>query len=391
MSFAFWRNLCGGILLSWGTLGWFTNTERVIAADIVDTAAKAGDFTTLVTAVQAADLVKTLQGKGPFTVFAPQDSAFGKLPSESLKSLLEPENKGKLTGILTYHVVAGEYSAADLMKKSGLVTVNGQRLDLRPNEGSLSVDGAKVIMADIRCDNGIIHVIDSVLMPEAKAIPAVAASTEKFNTLLQAAKKANLVETLSGKGPLTILAPTDEAFAKLPEGTVEELLKPENRDKLVSILTYHVIAGRVYSEDVAGLEKATSVEGSPLVISKKEGAIFINKSKILATDIDASNGVIHVIDTVLLPPVKNVGAKKVLETVVAKGSDLYNAGHHESCAKLYRGTMEKLMSAELPQNVKRHMARTIATAKKHDCPTEQAWVLRHGIDEMYGMLDESSN
>ncbi|MBL8870925.1 MAG: fasciclin domain-containing protein [Planctomycetaceae bacterium] len=246
-------------------------------------------------------------------------------------------------------------------------------------------------MADIRCDNGIIHVIDSVLMPETKSIPKVAAGTEKFKTLLAAAKSANLVETLSGKGPLTLFAPTDEAFAKLPAGTVEELLKPENREKLVAILTYHVVPGRVYSEDVAGLEMATSVEGSPLKISKKDGGISINQSKIVATDIDASNGVIHVIDSVLLPPVKNVGAKKVLETVVAKGSELYNAGHHESCAKLYRGTMEKLMSAELPKNVKRHMARTIATAKQHECPTEQAWVLRHGIDEMYGMLDETSN
>lgn len=391
MTFAFWRNLCGGLLLSWGTLGYFTNPKEVAASDIVDTAAKAGDFTTLVTAVQAADLVKTLQGKGPFTVFAPQDSAFGKLPSESLKSLLEPENKPQLTGILTYHVVAGEFTAADLMKKSGLVTVNGQRLNLKPVEGSLSIDDAKVVMADIRCDNGIIHVIDSVLMPETKSIPKVAAGTEKFKTLLAAAKSANLVETLSGKGPLTLFAPTDEAFAKLPAGTVEELLKPENREKLVAILTYHVVPGRVYSEDVAGLEMATSVEGSPLKISKKDGGISINQSKIVATDIDASNGVIHVIDSVLLPPVKNVGAKKVLETVVAKGSELYNAGHHESCAKLYRGTMEKLMSAELPKNVKRHMARTIATAKQHECPTEQAWVLRHGIDEMYGMLDETSN
>ena len=386
-----WRNWCGGILLGWGALAWAANTDVTQAGDIVDTAAKAGEFTNLVAAVKAADLVETLQGKGPFTVFAPQDSAFAKLPSSALESLLEPKNKGALTNVLTYHVVSGEYTAADLMKKSGLVTVNGQRIDFKAKDGALSVDNAKVVTADIRCDNGIIHVIDTVLMPESKNIPEVAVSAEKFKTLLKAAEIAKLVETLSGKGPLTVFAPTDAAFAKLPEGTVESLLKPENREKLVAILTYHVVAGRVYSDQVAGMESAASVEGSPLKISTENGEVFINKSKVIKADIDASNGVIHVIDSVLLPPVKNVGAKKVLETVVAKGSDLYNSGHHESCAKLYRGTMEKLMSADLSQDVKRHMARTISKAEHINCPTEQAWALRHGIDEMYRMLSESSN
>jgi transforming growth factor-beta-induced protein len=390
MSFLSWRNWCGGVLLGWGTLGWFVNTDSIQAGDIVDTAAKAGEFKNLVAAVQAADLVKTLQGKGPFTVFAPQDAAFAKLPSSALESLLEPKNKATLTNVLTYHVVAGEYTAADLTKKSGLVTVNGQRIEFKAQDGGLSVDNAKVVTADIRCDNGVIHVIDTVLMPESQTIPKVAASTEKFKTLLKAAESAKLVETLSGKGPITLFAPTDEAFAKLPKGTVEGLLQPENREKLVAILTYHVVAGRVYSDDVAGIESAASVEGSPLKVTAKDGEIFINKSKVLMTDIDASNGVIHVIDTVLLPPMKNVGAKKVLETVVAKGSDLFNSGHHESCAKLYRGTMEKLMSAELPKEVKTHMARTISKAEHLDCPTQQAWALRHGIDEMYQMLGDTT-
>lgn len=390
MSFLSWRNWCSGVLLGCGTLGWFVNANSTQAGDIVDTATKAGEFTNLVAAVQAADLVKTLQGKGPFTVFAPQDSAFAKLPSSALESLLEPKNKGTLTNVLTYHVVAGEYTAADLTKKSGLVTVNGQRIEFKAKDGGLAVDNAKVVTADIRCDNGIIHVIDAVLMPESQTIPKVAASTEKFKTLLKATETAKLVETLSGKGPITLFAPTDEAFAKLPKGTVEGLLQPENREKLVAILTYHVVAGRVYSDDVAGIESAASVEGSPLKVTAKDGEIFINKSKVLMTDIDASNGVIHVIDAVLLPPMKNVGAKKVLENVVAKGSDLFNSGHHESCAKLYRGTMEKLMSAELPKEVKTHMARTISKAEHLDCPTQQAWALRHGIDEMYQMLGDAT-
>lgn len=389
MSFLSWRKWCSGVLLGWGALGWLVNMEATQAGDIVDTAAKAGEFTKLVAAVQAADLVGTLQSKGPFTVFAPLDSAFAELPPSALESLLEAKNKGALTSILTYHVVAGEYTAADLKDKSGLVTVNGQRIKFKRNDGALAVNNAKVVTADIRCDNGIIHVVDSVLMPETQTIPKVAASTEKFKTLLKAAESAKLVDTLSGKGPLTLFAPTDEAFAKLPVGTVEGLLKPENREKLVAILTYHVVAGRVYSDDVARIECATSVEGSPLKVTANDSQIFINKSKVILADVEASNGVIHVIDNVLLPPMKNADAKKVLETVVAKGSSLFNSGHHESCANLYRGTMEKMMSADLPKDVKLHMARTISKIQHLDCPTEQAWALRRGIDEMYGMLSDS--
>lgn len=136
------------------------------AADIVDTAIAAGSFKTLVAAVKAADLVDTLKGAGPFTVFAPTDEAFAKLPAGTLDELLKPENKAKLSSILTYHVVSGKVMAKQAMKLSTAATVNGQSLTLTHGMGGLMVDGAKVVKADIACSNGVIHVIDTVILPK---------------------------------------------------------------------------------------------------------------------------------------------------------------------------------------------------------------------------------
>ncbi len=133
--------------------------------DIVGVASANGSFKTLVAAVKAAGLVETLQGKGPFTVFAPTDEAFGKLPAGTVESLLKPENKEKLVGILTYHVVSGKVMAADV--KSGMVkTVNGKELTVKAWDGKVSVDGAKVTAADVAASNGVIHVIDTVVLPK---------------------------------------------------------------------------------------------------------------------------------------------------------------------------------------------------------------------------------
>jgi uncharacterized surface protein with fasciclin (FAS1) repeats len=123
----------------------------------------------------------------------------------------------------------------------------------------------------------------------------------KFNTLVAAVKAAGLVDTLKGPGPFTVFAPTDEAFAKLPAGTVENLLKPENKEQLQKVLTYHVVAGKVTAHDVVKLDSAKTVEGGSLAIKKSGAAVMVNNAKVVKADVMASNGVIHVIDTVLLP------------------------------------------------------------------------------------------
>jgi transforming growth factor-beta-induced protein len=269
--------------------------------DIVDIAAGAGSFDTLVAAVKAAGLVEALKGDGPFTVFAPTDEAFAKLPEGTLENLLKPENKALLTSILTYHVAPGKVMASDVVKLSAAKTLNGQQVDVKVKGKTVMIDGAKVVTTDIKARNGVIHVIDTVILPSNDNIVSTAKSAGAFNTLLAAADAAGLVETLTGKGPYTVFAPTDDAFAKLPAGTVESLLKPENIDQLRAILTYHVVPTRVFAADALKAGKAKTVQGSNVMIAMKGDSAYVNGAKILTTDIDASNGVIHVIDSVILP------------------------------------------------------------------------------------------
>jgi transforming growth factor-beta-induced protein len=154
--------VCLSVTFAFAGCGAKTMPEK----DIVDTAIAAGDFNTLVAAVKAAELVETLKGEGPYTVFAPTDAAFAKLPEGTLESLLEPENKAKLAGILTYHVVSGKVMAADVVKMNEAKTVNGQMLKISTTDGKVMVDGANVTKTDIECSNGVIHVIDAVVLPK---------------------------------------------------------------------------------------------------------------------------------------------------------------------------------------------------------------------------------
>jgi len=277
--------------------------------DIVDTAVANGSFKTLVAAVKAAGLVDTLKGKGPFTVFAPTDDAFKALPAGTLDSLLKPENKQKLSDILTYHVSAGALSPVDLYTMPEAQTVEGENIQFRVKDGAFYVNDAKVLLAALPTTNGLIYVIDAVILPEqanstmpAKDIVDTAAGDGRFKTLVAAVQAADLVDTLKGKGPFTVFAPTDDAFAKLPAGTIDSLLMPENKQKLVDILTYHVVAGNIKAADVVKLTSAKTVEGKDVTIKVQGNKVTINDAQVIITDIATSNGVIHVIDTVLLPP-----------------------------------------------------------------------------------------
>lgn len=268
--------------------------------DIVETAVADGRFTTLVAAVQAAGLVDTLKSEGPFTVFAPTDDAFAKLPEGTVAELLKPENLESLQNILLYHVVPGSVKAEQVVTLENAETALGPKVSIKVEEGKVYVNEAEVIITDIQTYNGVIHVIDSVILPP-KDIVDIAVADGRFTTLAAALEAAGLVETLKGTGPFTVFAPTDDAFAKLPAGTVEELLKPEKLEALKNILLYHVVEGRVRADAVVSLESAKTVLGQDLVIKIEDGKVYINDAQVIITDIEALNGVIHVIDTVLLP------------------------------------------------------------------------------------------
>ena len=286
-----------------------TATEAPMeASDIVDTAIADGRFTTLVAALQAAELVDALKAEGPFTVFAPTDDAFAALPEGTLDSLLLPENKQTLTDILLYHVVEGKVMAADVTGLKSATTLLGKDVTVKVDMGNVYINDAKVIITDIETSNGVIHVVDAVILPPTEeaasnTIVDIAVADGRFTTLVAAVTAADLVETLSGEGPFTVFAPTDDAFAALPEGTLDSLLLPENKQQLTDILLYHVVSGKVMAADVVTLPSATTVLGKDVTITVKDGKVFLNDTvEVIITDIEASNGVIHVIDAVLLPP-----------------------------------------------------------------------------------------
>jgi transforming growth factor-beta-induced protein len=275
---------------------------------IIEVASTNGDFSTLTAALKAADLDGALSGEGPFTVFAPTNRAFASLPDGTVEMLLKKENKDALTGVLTYHVLAGQMDAEHVTSMPGAATLNGQWLQFDANDKGAFVDASAITTVDIQCSNGVIHVIDTVLIPSSDDIVTTAASTGTFNTLLAAATAAGLADTLANDGPYTVFAPTDDAFSKLGKDTLTTLLLPENKEMLQMILKNHVVSGRVYSPDALKASTATTLAGTSLPIAVKNGAARAGNAKLLMTDIDASNGVIHVIDTVLTENVRTSSA-----------------------------------------------------------------------------------
>lgn len=385
-------------------------------------------FNVLTGLLRLTNLDEVLKG-GSYTVFAPTDTAFASLPPETFRALLKPENRQTLIEILKYHVVAGDMTSSSL-KSGAFKTVEGANVDVNVGSSGVTVGGATVTQADIKASNGVIHVIDKVIVPSAIAtavtsmlgpnaltprslsaltssssttissrstsmstgsgsstmspsstsmstgsgstrmssgsssmssgsnsmrmssgsssmssgsgsttmgngstsmssgsgsttmgsgsgsssttmnssstsansnLVAVAASNNSFKILTAALKATGLDQTLASGGPYTIFAPRDEAFDALPEGVVEELLKPENRDTLIKILTYHVVQGEKSSSTLQSGATET-LEGASVQVNVSSSGVMVNDAKVLQPDIQASNGIIHVIDKVILPP-----------------------------------------------------------------------------------------
>ncbi len=267
--------------------------------DIVEVAESAGTFTTLVNALESAGLTSTLQGDGPFTVFAPSDAAFATLPAAALNRITSDVDL--LTRVLTYHVVPGEFRAADVVGLSSAATVNGKDLPISFDDGEVFVDGVRVVQTDIEAGNGVIHVLEGVLLPEPVLdIIETAAEAGSFTTLLAAVEAAGLTDVLKGEGPFTVLAPTDAAFDMVPAADLAALLA--DTEALTQVLTYHVISGEAPAETVATLTSAPTLAGLDVAISvESDGTIRVNDATVTTTDIRTTNGIIHVIDAVLLP------------------------------------------------------------------------------------------
>jgi uncharacterized surface protein with fasciclin (FAS1) repeats len=300
----------------------FAQTERAAAQtfvpNIMDIAAADDRFDTLEAAIKAAGLADTLaSSNNTFTVFAPTDAAFAALPAGTVESLLA-DPKGALTDVLLYHVVAGEQKSGAVLASDSLMTLQGTSLDVNLRNGLPYVNGSQIIITDIEAKNGVIHVIDAVLVPTSSPAPAkateqmdkgaalptiaeIAIADGRFNTLVAALTAADLAGVFLAPGDYTVFAPTDDAFAALPAGTVEALLADPS-GLLTNILLYHVVGDSLSRDQIATDDFIPTLEGRSLVVNRSGSNIVdISGAKLLITNIQASNGVIHVIDTVLVP------------------------------------------------------------------------------------------
>lgn len=271
-------------------------TPHARAQDIVDTAVAADDFTILVAALEATGLDEALRGDGPFTVFAPTDAAFSALGQETIDALLA--DTVTLSSILLFHVAAGSYDAEAVLGRDGIQTLNGAVAAV--DADAVQIEGANIVATNIETDNGIIHVIDAVILPPENDIVDTAVGAGLFNTLVAAVQAAGLEDTLRSAGPFTVFAPTDDAFAALGEDTINALLA--DPDALANILLYHVVPGALTANDVLSNDSLTTAQGDTASISLNDTGAFINDAQIIMTNIFTSNGVIHVIDAVILPP-----------------------------------------------------------------------------------------
>jgi uncharacterized surface protein with fasciclin (FAS1) repeats len=278
--------------------------------NIVETAQADPRFSILVEAVVAADLAGTLAGPGPFTVFAPTNDAFAALLGElgvTKEQLLA--NKALLTAVLTYHVLPASVAKAQVPAGKAITTVQGDIFKIDPVGPDLVItDGrnrtSRIVIADLAASNGLIHAIDTVLLPPNQNIVETASDLPDFSILVEAVVAADLVDALSGPGPLTVFAPTNAAFAALLDElgvTKEQLLA--NKALLTSVLTYHVVSGRVLKADVPVGVAIETLQGETFTIDASLTVTdkLARTAGIVATDVLTTNGVIHVIDRVLLP------------------------------------------------------------------------------------------
>lgn len=300
-----------GLLLA-GCGGGSDGPPLDLRSDVVQLAQSNADLSILVEAISAAGLVDTLKGAGPFTVFAPTNAAFAALLSElgvTKAQLLA--NKPLLTAVLTYHVIAAKVEKAQIPLGKAVKTVQGSVLKVEANNNVLTItDGrnrtSRIIATDLQARNGVVHVIDRVLLQPNKTIVETAQALSQFSILVEAVVAADLQSTLSGSGPFTVFAPTNDAFVALLGElglTKDQLLA--NKPLLVKVLTYHVLSGLKLKAELPLDTQIATVEGESLRISP---TLVITDQRnrttnIIQTDVLTSNGVIHAVNRVLLPGV----------------------------------------------------------------------------------------
>ena len=358
--------------------------------------AKAADLNTLMDLVALSGL--SLPADEDVTIFAPTDAAFAALPKETVELLTSPEGLEMLQSVLTYHIVLGDTRSNELFNMRSATSLNGQELGIDLDPG-LTVAGSSVSIVDVEFERGVIHVIDSVLLPEFSSILDLAVITPQLSTLTAAVTAAGIGDQISNEnGPFTVFAPVNSAFAKLPVTVVEDLLNPQNRAQLIDVLGLHIIPGRISSSELLANQRARSFFGIPVEFSIKNGKLQVQGANIIKADIQASNGVVHLIDSVITPSVStastnqspsldsramNRAASSIYELAINRGAPLFNNGQQRGCVSVYEVAIESILAlgaGSLDRLALEQLQMGLAEAETQSDWTQRAWIYRRALD-----------
>ena len=373
------------------SIGDAVAAEQPSAGSLASVAGKA-NLTTLLALVKAAGL--ELPKGGKVTIFAPTNEAFAKLPSAQVEFLTSAEGKPTLQAILKHHVVAQSLESSAVLDRRRLKALSGQSLDIDP--AALTVDGAQIVATDVAFDGGLVHVIDAVMLPELRSIEEIVFADERFATLRAAIDAAGLGPQLgkANPGPWTLLAPSNKAFAAVPAEKLKALL--EDKRALTAVLAAHVLPTAIRREEMLSQSSARTLLGDGVVaFALESGAITAAGARIEVADIEAANGILHVIDRVLpaqsaapatpatASPQRARQAAAIFDLAIERGVPRFNAGDVASCAALYElaiAAVVLLGEDAMSPVTKADLAAALEQGSANDDASERAWSYRRAMD-----------
>lgn len=360
------------------------------------TVAKSANLTTLLSLVEVSGLQLPVDGR--VTIFAPTNEAFAAIPPEKVKFLTSAEGRATLRSILTHHVLPNALDSGALLQRRGVLALSGQNLPIDAER--LTIAGASLLQTDVPFDRGLVYVIDRVMMPETRSVAEILSQDPRLSTLLAAATAAGLATQLGSEnqGPWTVLAPSNEAFAALGEETIAALIADPSQ--LANVLSAHVIPSRIRRSDMIAQRSARTLLGRDAVtFTLVDGRVAVSGADIVAGDIEASNGVIHIIDRVIVPDPsaakalpaggKTASAESIaglVELAIERGAPIFNGGSPDACAAIYEVTITAIIdlaSDALDNDAVDRLRLALAEGQAEKDATRSAWIFRQALDRLY--------
>lgn len=364
-------------------------------ADLASVAKSAG-LTTLLSLVELSGL--QLPAGGRVTIFAPTNEAFAAIPADKVKFLTSEAGRSTLQAILKNHILPMAIDSGSLLQRRGVLALSGQNLVI--DGEALKIAGASLLKTDVPFDSGVVYVIDRVMIPETRSVAEVVGQDPRLSTLLKLVVTAGLAEQLgsANEGPWTVLAPSNEAFAALGEETIKALM--DDPSQLASVLSAHVIPSRIRRSDMITQRSARTLLGRDAVsFALVDGNITVAGAGIITADVEASNGVIHIIDRVLVPapstakdmPAQMMKASalsvsSLVELAIERGVPIFNDGNPAACAAIYEVTLSAIIdlaSDVVGNDAVESLRLAFAEGQAEKDASKRAWIFRRAMDRVY--------